>query len=392
VSRLVAGRFRFPPLEEVSFGEPAAETVAALAARRGARRVFVLASGTLARTTGEIDRLREALGGRYAGLFDAMPAHSPRGAVIEAAAAARAAGADLLVSFGGGSVTDGCKVVQICLTHDIRDAAELDDYRIDTSTDGKVRIPEFGAPTVRQIAVPTTLSGGEFNPLAGCTDERRKVKEGYRHPALVPFAIVLDPAVTRATPEWLWLSTGVRALDHAVETICSVRANPYCDGTAIHAIRLLRQALPRVKADPGDLAARLDCQIAMWHSMTSVVGGVPMGASHAIGHILGGTCDVPHGYTSCVMLPAVMAWNASANAERQALVAEAFGEPGRPAADVLHRFIAGLGLPRRLSEVGVRPELFALIAENSLHDRWLHANPRKVQGVEDVVAILRQAA
>ena len=392
MSRLTAGRFRFPPLEEVSFGEPAAATVAGLAARRGAARVFVLASGTLAKGSDEIAKLRQALGERYAGLFDAMPPHSPRGAVIAAAEAARAAGADLLVSFGGGSVTDGCKVVQICLTHGVRDVAELDDYRIATAADGKVRIPEFGAPSVRQIAVPTTLSGGEFNPLAGCTDERRKVKEGYRHPAMVPLAIVLDPAVTLHTPEWLWLSTGVRALDHAVETLCSVKANAYCDGTALHAIRLLRGALPRVKADPGDLAARLDCQIAMWHSMTSVVGGVPMGASHAIGHILGGTCDVPHGYTSCIMLPAVMAWNVAVNADRQALVSEAMGEPGRPAAEVLDRFIASLGLPRSLAAVGVGAERFELIAQNSLHDRWLHSNPRKVRGAEDVVAILRTAA
>ena len=74
----------------------------------------------------------------------------------------------------------------------------------------------------------------------------------------------------------------------------------------------------RVKADPGDLEGRLKCQIGAWQSMISIIGGVPMGASHAIGHILGGTCDVPHGYTSCVMSPYVLAWNAEHDASRQA--------------------------------------------------------------------------
>ena len=117
-----------------------------------------------------------------------------------------------------------------------------------------------------------------------------------------------------------------------------------------------------------------------------------MGASHAIGHILGGTCDVPHGYTSCVMLPHVLRYNQPVNAARQALVSEALGHPGEDASDVVGDFIGGLGMPRTLAEVNVSPDLFELIAKNSMHDRWLHTNPRPIEGPADVVKILEMAS
>src|ERR1019366_10794142 len=142
---------------------------------------------------------------------------------------------------------------------------------------------------VPQIAIPTTLSGGDFNLPAGATDTRTMLKEIYRHPKLVPSVIVLDPAVTVRTPQWLWLSTGIRALDHAVETVCAPKADTRSYLDALQAIRLLARALPRTRQDPNDLAARLDAQLAVWLSMEHNRFGIPMGASHGIGHVLGGT-------------------------------------------------------------------------------------------------------
>ena len=117
------------------------------------------------------------------------------------------------------------------------------------------------------IAIPTTLSGGEFNRTTGVTDTRTKLKELYRHDLMVPRVVILDPAVTMRTPEWLFLSTGIRAVDHAVEDICSVNATPFSDGASMHALRLLCRGLRAVKADPADLDARLDCQIGAWMSI-----------------------------------------------------------------------------------------------------------------------------
>ena len=94
-------------------------------------------------------------------------------------------------------------------------------------------------PGVRSIAVPTTLSAGEFTSFAGCTDTVRQVKESYGHALMMPRSVILDPAVTVHTPEWLFLSTGIRAVDHAVEDICSINPQPFSDGTSMHALRLL---------------------------------------------------------------------------------------------------------------------------------------------------------
>jgi maleylacetate reductase len=146
--------------------------------------------------------------------------------------------------------------------------------------------------------------------------------------------------------------------------------------------------LPRVKTDPGDLQARLDCQMGSWLSMGPLAAGVPMGASHGIGYVLGAAFDIPHGHTSCIMLPAVMRWNKPVNAERQALVAAAMGHPGEDADAVLDAFIAGLGMPRSLGAVQIGPESFVRIAEAAMATPWVPRNPRPIPGPEQVREIL----
>ena len=386
------GTYAPHPIERVVYGKPAHEAVAAEVARIGAKRVFLLASRTLDRSTDLIARLRAALGPAFAGQYDGMPAHVPRLAMLEAAAAARAAEADLLVTYGGGSLTDAGKMVSHCLQHGITRPEQLDPFRDVQKPDGTRHSPVFEGPRVRQITVPTTLSGGEFNISGSATDEVTHHKDIYRNPAFCARVIVLDPAATVHTPEWLWLSSGVRAVDHCVETICASTATDQSDGMAIQGLKLLTRALPACKADPSDLRARLDCQIGTWLSMDHNMAGISMGASHGIGHVLGGTCDVNHGHTSCVMLPAVLRWNASVNAERQKLVAAAMGRPGEDAAEVVGDFIASIGMPRSLREVGVSENRFAEIAEHSMQDRYIHSNPRKITSPAQIVEILRMAA
>jgi maleylacetate reductase len=381
------GRVVFGAMDEVVFGQPAAQAVAAQLDRLGASRAFLMVSGTLRRQTGEIQKIVDALGARCAGIFDAMPPHTPREAVIAAAGQARAAQADLIVTVGGGSITDGAKAVQICLANDIRSAEAVDQVR-------GVRgvVPPIKPPSVRQISVPTTIAGGEFSAIAGVTNTGTHVKEMLRHELAMPRAVILDPAITVHTPEWLFLSTGIRAVDHCVEGICSREAHPYADAQALHGLSMLANGLPRVKADAGDLDARMDCQIGTWLSTGPLTSGVPMGASHGIGYVLGAAYGVPHGYTSCVMLPAVMRWNESVNAARQAMVAAAMGQPGRDAGDVLDDFIRALGMPRSLREVNVAPEHFERIAEQSMATPWVPRNPRKIDGPAEVREILQLAA
>jgi maleylacetate reductase len=389
---LQSGRVSFGAMEAVAFGKPAAEAIGEEARRLDAKRVFLMVSGTLNRTTDEIAMVQRALGDRFAGIFDRMPPHTPRRAVIEAAAAAREAGADLIAPIGGGSITDGAKAVQLCVANNICTPEGFDNYRPPDRPDGALALPVCKPPAVRQITVPTTLSAGEFSAIAGVTDERRRVKELFRHSLIIPRVVMLDPAITVHTPEWLWLSTGIRAVDHCVEGICSGEANPFADAQALHGLALLTRGLPRVKADPADLAARLDCQMGSWLSMGPLASGVPMGASHGIGYVLGAVFDIPHGHTSCIMLPAVMRWNKPANAERQALVAAAMGHPGEDAAEVLNAFIAGLGMPRSLGAVQIGTDSFARIAEQAMATPWVPRNPRPITGPAQVCEILELAA
>jgi len=387
-----SGRVIFGEMEEVLFGSAAAESIAEVAGRFDAQRVFLMVSGTLNRETDEIEKVRRALRERYASTFDHMPPHTPRRAVIAAAEQAREARADLIATIGGGSVTDGAKAVQICLANDVRTPEALDAYRPVKGVDGLTGPPPCRPPVIRQISVPTTLSGGDFSAIAGVTDERRKVKELFRHPLIIPRAVILDPAVTVHTPEWLWLSTGIRALDHCVEGVCSGQANAFADAQGLHGLTLLARALPRVKSDPSDLQARLECQMGTWLSMGPLASGVPMGASHGIGYVLGAAFDIPHGHTSCIMLPAVMRWNKQVNADRQALVAAAMGHAGEDAGDVLDQFIASLGMPRSLSAVKIGPESFDRIAGQAMTTSWIPFNPRRIDGPAQVREILQLAA
>ena len=381
------GRVVFGAMDEVLFGRPAAEAVVEQMDRLRAARAFLMVSGTLNRETDEIEKIRKALGARCVATFDAMPPHTPREAVIAASEQARNADADLIVTVGGGSITDGAKAVQLCLANNVRTALDIDRIRASKGVS-----PDMTAPTVRQISVPTTIAGGEFSAIAGVTNQQTKVKETLRHHLLMPRAAILDPAVTVHTPEWLWLSTGIRAVDHCVEGLCSREAHPYADAQALKGLSMLTQALPRVKADPDDLDARMDCQIGTWLSMGPLSAGIPMGASHGIGYVLGAVYNVPHGYTSCVMLPSVMRWNRADNAERQALVSAAMGRPGEDAADVLDRFISGLGMPRSLQEVSIGPEHFDRIAEQAMATPWIPRNPRKIDGPAQIREILLLAA
>ena len=329
-------------------GRRTAEALVEEAELLGAQRIFLLVSTTLRKNTQEIAEIESALGARLAQTYDGIAAHAPRTDVLKAMAAARAAEADLIITVGGGSVTDAGKVIALGLKHNILTHEDFEGFYVYVDDNGETVAPVFDGPDIRVICCPTTLSGGEFNTMGGVTDDRENKKQGYTHRMMAPIAIVLDPALTLHTPEWLWHSTGVRAVDHALESLSSNHSSYFCDGVAESALRLLSQAMPEVKADPANLDARLRCQIGAWQSMIPIIGGVPMGASHAIGHVLGGTADVPHGYCSCLMAPAVLAFNKPVTGAKQVKVSDSFGRPGEDASVVLDEFIRGLGMPRSL--------------------------------------------
>ena len=381
------GVYEFLAQDRVIYGEPAAQAVVQTANHYGARRVYLVASKTLNRSTDEIEKIRQALGDRYLDTFDECIEHTPRSSVIGLARKLRAAKPDLVVTVGGGTPVDTVKLALLCLAENVDDEQTLGNFRIQVDSKGQRQIPRVGRPPVRQVVIPTTLSAAEFTNLGGGTDPVRQVKDLYTGREIGAMVVILDPAITRHTPQWLWLATGVRAIDHAVETVCSNGHQPFTDATCLRGLELLCEGLSRVACDPDDLDARMDCQLGVWLSATGIMR-VPMGASHGIGHQLGAVAGVAHGHTSCVLLPAVLRYNEPVNSKRQAMIAQALGSPGRPANELLRELIKRLGMPSTLQEVGVRRDQFQAIADGALQNMWVRANPRPIDSTEQVFEIL----
>lgn len=340
-----------------------------------------LAEGSLVRAA------KTVLGDRLAGVFATMRAHSPVEDVLALAALLRERQADLVVAVGGGSVIDGSKVACLAVWRGLSDAASL--IGVAVSRGGEPGFWDGAAPTPRIIAVPTTLSAAEFAPHAGFTDLVAGRKYRALDPWMVPRAVILDPAATLETPATLLLSSGIRALDHAAERWCSTAPLPFSDAVSLKAMEMLAEHLPRVYRDASDLAARAACQQAAWLSVMGGWSGVPVGASHGIGYILGAAKGVPHGITSCLMLHAVMRWNAPVNAARQAGIAAIFG--AAEAGPGIEGFVRGMGLPTRLSEQGITEAEIPGLAARWTGDAPIATNPRPVNSAADIEAILRLA-
>jgi alcohol dehydrogenase class IV len=188
---------------------------------------------------------------------------------------------------------------------------------------------------------------------------------------MAPFAIVLDPQVTLMTPAELWLSSGVKVVDHACEMLWGPRSHPFTDTLAQEALRRIRRSLPLTRAEPEALEPRLDCQLAGWMSMAGIVN-VRVHLSHTLGHQIAARWEVGHGITSCITLPPVLRFMASEHADGVRRVADAFDVGGsnreisivaNDTAEAIADFVASLGLPCRLRDVGARREDFAAVAE-----------------------------
>ena len=331
--------------------------------------------------------VRDALGARLVAESAAMRAHSPVEDVLALAALLRESRAELVVALGGGSVIDGAKVACLAVWRGITERAALIEAAV--SRGASPGAWDGAAPSPRLVAVPTTLSAAEFAPHAGYTDLAEGRKYRALDPWMVPRAVLLDPAATLETPAELFLSSGIRALDHAAERWCALQPAPFSDAVSRQAMLMLAEGLPRVAEAAGDLHARALCQQAAWLSVQGGWAGVPVGASHGLGYILGAARGVPHGITSCLMLHAVMRWNAPVNAARQADIAAIFA--GAEACTAIEGFVAGLGLPTRLHQQGIMEAEIAGLAARWTGDAPIATNPRPVRGAADLEEILRLA-
>lgn len=396
----LAGQYSNLPMDIVHFGPGSYKQISEELDKAGVKNAVVITGNSLATKTDLVEKLKHTLGNRCAGVFSNTIQHVHRDSVINAAAFSREKGADCIISFGGGTPNDTAKAVLICLAENITEKKQLDNFRIKFEYPDKVEIPSLTNDPLPMFAIPTTLSAGEFTFFVGMTDEERKVKDLYLDPRITAKAVFLDPELTLATPERLWLGTGIRAVDHCVEALCSKTHQPFTDALSFRALNMLATYLRETKKNPNDLAARGQCMVAAWMSVCGLAN-VTLGLSHGIGHQLGARCDVAHGETSAVMLPKVLEFNGSVNAQQQAIVAEALGldtnnksveEAASIARDEIQKLIRDdLGLPWRLRDVGVNEEDFPGIAKDAMEDLIVASNPRMVESEQEVIELLRKA-
>ena len=344
-SEVLAGEFNLSRLERVIYGPGKIAALKDEMERRSLQRAVVVTTDVVAKLP-ILQKVTEPLGTRCAGVFTGVVQHVPRGTVNELGKELERLNADSVVSLGGGSPIDSCKVTL------------------------------YGLLSTRElihIAVPTTLSAAEYTHAGGVTDETTRVKSGVYDPRVLPRTVINDPELTLATPDWLWVTTGMRALDHAIECAYAIRHQPISDALAAKSISLLLKHLPASIRTEGEerLAHRGQCQVAAWFSIYGAMN-TRFGLSHLLGHQIGPRWDVPHGVTSCITLPHAMRFMAGIAPERFGPVAEGFGipfDPINPKAAALAcagrtaEFIAQFDVPRTLAAAGVpRAEIGEIVA------------------------------
>lgn len=356
------------PQEKVIYGKGSLKRLPDEVSRLDCDRAIIITGRSLATSTPVIGNVQAILGAGHAGTFSGVRQHAPESGIHEAVRQAKKFQADVLISVGGGSPIDATKAVARALAL------------------------ERNGDYLPHIAIPTTLSAAEYSHVAGYKDEEVQEKTGFAESRATPRIVILEPEITVHTPMWLWLSSGIRALDHAVETLYSQGYHPVSDVLALQAIADLFEYLPRCKREPHDLVPRQGCQLAAWMSYFSPASvGAHRGLSHTIGKRIGASYNVPHGVTSCILLAHVMRYQVHEHAARLAPVAHRLGlvdekspvrEAALAAAEAVDNLVKELDLPVCLKEVDVPEAAFDQIAR---------ASASNGASEDDILQILRQA-
>ena len=297
----------------IVFGAGRSAAVAEEVARLGCRRALVLSTPF---QRAEAEALAARLGDLSAGVIAGAVMHTPVEVTEAALAAYAAAGADGVVSLGGGSTIGLGKAIAL-------------------RTD---------AP---QVVVATTYAGSEVTPILGETE--KGLKTTRRDPRILPETVIYDPDLTLGLPVAMSVTSGLNAMAHAVEGLYAQDRNPITALMAVEGLRALRDALPAIVAAPRDGAARGQALYGSWLCGT-VLGTVGMALHHKLCHTLGGSFDLPHAETHAILLPHTAAYNARAAAAELAPAAALFGGALGPG---LWDFARSLGAPTALADLGL---------------------------------------
>lgn len=329
--------FVFPGLTtRVVFGPGTLAQVPDEVARLGHSRALVLSTP---HQKAEAEALAAQLGDKAAGVFAGAAMHTPVEVTEQAVVAFRAAGADCVVSLGGGSTTGLGKAIAV------RTGAD-------------------------QVVIPTTYAGSEMTDILGETQAGEKTTR--RDPAIRPEVVVYDVDLTLTLPLPLTVTSALNAIAHAMEALYAPDRNPVIEAMLRQALPAFRDALPALVKNPQDRDARSDALYAAWCCSTAL-GYVSMALHHKLAHVLGGSFGLPHAETHAVLLPHTTAYNEPAVGDLLKPIADTFG--GTAGAG-LWRFARSVGAPLRLSDLGLTAQDLDRAADIAVKNPY--ANPRPV--------------
>ncbi|QSZ32559.1 hypothetical protein DSL72_002137 [Monilinia vaccinii-corymbosi] len=372
-----------------------------------ASRPYIIVSNSISKTF-NFSSLQKRLGDQVVGVRYGIKPHTPWDDVLEVIHDMRVKEADIIVTLGAGSLTDGAKLVSFALANNVSSHDEL------YSLSPEAQTPNPKPCQIPIINIPTSLSGGEYSSTAGATNTLTHQKVSFSHPSMSTSLVILSPSLCISTPQHIWLSTGLRAVDHCVEGLCSLdeKVCAESDEEFSEGLRLLVSNLLITKKDPTNEDARLKEMWGVLEAMKGLIRGIPMGGSHGIGSQLG-PLGVGHGETSCIMLPPVLKYNAKHGNQDEKVIAgqrkvlkvlwgeaaikEVLEKRGlkkehSDASDAVGAIVSELDMPRTLKDVGVGKAKLNALADNCLKHRWLSTNAVPLTTKKQVLEILEMTA
>lgn len=307
--------------------------------------------------------------GIEAGLFSAIKGNPTGRNVADGLSAFKAGGHDGIIAYGGGSAIDAAKAIALMSGQQ----RPLWDF---VDVDGNwLLADETGIATI--IAIPTTAgTGSEVGRAALITDEECHVKRIIFHPKLLPARVILDPQLTVGLPSAITAATGMDALSHNLEALCSPLYHPMAEGIAVEGIRIVSEYLPRAVDNGSDITARMQMIVASSMGATAFQKG--LGAMHALAHPLGALYDAHHGLLNAVLMPYVLLVNRSVvgdKLERASRYMNLQNPSFDSFLDWVLRLREKIAIPHSLRDLGIEESKRELVGQMAVADPTAATNP-----------------
>jgi len=389
-------RYRSFPLS-IHAGKGALDQLRGEVDRTRAKRAFIVCGQSIARKTDLVARVTANLGDKFAGVFDGVAASSPLPSILEGTAAAREAGADLIVAVGGGSAMVTARAIIILL------AEKGDIHEICTQyPPGQAPVsPRLMAPKIPNILVLTTPSTAMTRAGTAVMDTETRHRLELFDPKTRPAAMIWDDEALLSAPADLYVSTAASALSGILTGAAAPRTNPISLADMLHALRLSLESLPLMRTDPDNATARINLVAASFLSNRALEGmrGRAFGIISSLGHVIDTLYEnITHGDSYALTTAWGMRFNLEQTSAGLARLAQGLGvgnglpegEAAKRAPDYVEDFYRRLGLPVRLREANIPQQDIEKIAGDAMGDFYLHQNARKVKEQSEMVELLKQ--